>query len=282
MPSKMELYPILLWFGAFLKTCDLAMGFTSSFMARKNNPIPLCNNNCPTLHLTTTRSTWLSATTDSDSSTTAATEKMDATDDMTTEDCLAILDRAAATRAEDSDTVLQALTRLEKLQRQNKNAAADILSYLPGSWQLVFTTGTANTQQKYGKINYFPLKAVQCFNTEGAGTISNGIFVGDFALVQFRGTFQFDPRKRRLEFGFDVLTLLQLLEFQLGKGDAEQLGAASGLGSASNVERVQKEQKKAFFNWISADETIATARGGGGGLALWKRIDRQYAKEDDE
>ena len=29
--------------------------------------------------------------------------------------------------------------------------------------------------------------------------------------------------------------------------------------------------KKPFFNWISADSNIATARGGGGGLALWQR-----------
>ena len=34
--------------------------------------------------------------------------------------------------------------------------------------------------------------------------------------------------------------------------------------------------KKPFFNWISADENVATARGGGGGLALWKRdVDTQ-------
>jgi hypothetical protein len=29
--------------------------------------------------------------------------------------------------------------------------------------------------------------------------------------------------------------------------------------------------RKPFFNWISADATIATARGGSGGLALWRR-----------
>lgn len=34
----------------------------------------------------------------------------------------------------------------------------------------------------------------------------------------------------------------------------------------------EKRDKSAFFNWISADATIATARGGGGGLALWKRV----------
>jgi hypothetical protein len=40
------------------------------------------------------------------------------------------------------------------------------------------------------------------------------------------------------------------------------------LGSKNNV----GTERKAFFNWISADKDIATARGGGGGLALWKRV----------
>tara|TARA_B100000524_G_scaffold190291_1_gene98630 strand:- start:595 stop:711 length:117 start_codon:yes stop_codon:yes gene_type:complete len=38
------------------------------------------------------------------------------------------------------------------------------------------------------------------------------------------------------------------------------------------VVNAQKRELPAFFNWISADEQIATARGGGGGLALWRRL----------
>jgi len=55
-----------------------------------------------------------------------------------------------------------------------------------------------------------------------------------------------------------------------GLGAASGLEAASGLGAKNNVQRA-KSGKKAFFNWISADDEIATARGGGGGLALWRR-----------
>ncbi len=51
-----------------------------------------------------------------------------------------------------------------------------------------------------------------------------------------------------------------------------KIGASTGLGSESNVENAKRD-RKAFFNWISADAKIATARGGGGGLALWQRID---------
>lgn len=72
------------------------------------------------------------------------------------------------------------------------------------------------------------------------------------------------------------LTLMKLLylalKYPLGKGQAAQLGASSGLGSESNVENIQKRDRKAFFNWISANDNIATAQGGGGGLALWKRV----------
>ena len=34
--------------------------------------------------------------------------------------------------------------------------------------------------------------------------------------------------------------------------------------------------------WISADEEVATARGGGGGLALWKREELALQPEDEE
>lgn len=189
--------------------------------------------------------------------------------------CLAVLNRAAETKQEDSEAVYTALADLEKLSRQaakvDTTYAERMLSNLNGSWRLVFTTGTANTQKKYGKINYFPLKAVQSFDTDKM-TIENGIYVGDFCALKFAGTFEFDLMKRRLEFDFAVITLLQFLDVTLKQGQAAKLGAASGLGSESNVANAVKRDKSAFFNWISADATIATARGGGGGLALWKRV----------
>jgi hypothetical protein len=60
-------------------------------------------------------------------------------------------------------------------------------------------------------------------------------------------------------------------KINLGQGQAAQIGASSGLGSDSNVVNAKRD-RKAFFNWIAADYSIATARGGGGGLALWKRV----------
>ena len=77
-----------------------------------------------------------------------------------------------------------------------------------------------------------------------------------------------------MEFDFNELLILNLINLNLGKGEAAKIGASSGLGSESNVENA-KRGRQAFFNWISADENIATARGGGGGLALWKRVEEE-------
>ena len=193
--------------------------------------------------------------------------------------CKAILVKAADTKKEDSETVVQALLDLEKLQRKKAKEEGDVVgeemkTQLNGDWRLIFTTGTAKTQEKYGSVNYFPIKAVQTFRTinEDPMKITNGIFVGDFPLLKFSGEMDFDVKRRKLEFDFNELLVLKLFNLNLGKGDAAQLGASSGLGSKSNVENAKKG-RQAFFNWISADENIATARGGGGGLALWKRVD---------
>lgn len=56
---------------------------------------------------------------------------------------------------------------------------------------------------------------------------------------------------------------------QVGEeGYREKLGSVS----SSNNEKLAESGRRAFFDWISADDEIATARGGGGGLALWKRV----------
>lgn len=198
-------------------------------------------------------------------------------------DSLKVLYRAAETKQEDSDVVYQALMDLEqgmrrirqqqRSQQGNDNGklsvAAQIREQLTGRWQLVFTTGTAKTLQKTGgrRINYFPLTAIQSFNTT-AQTIANGIYFGgtDWAFLEFVGTMEWDETKCRVNFDFDQLQLfnggVKIPLKPMAVGDAA--AAAPALDS--------KKKKLPFFNWISADERIATARGGGGGLALWKRV----------
>ena len=197
-----------------------------------------------------------------------------------------ILYRAAETRSEGSDAVVGALLDLEKLMRQkNKQNPEEMESTLRalsgdggGSWRLIFTTGTINTQERSGRINYFPIKATQSFQS-GESTpwkIENGLYAGGFPLVKFKGAFTWmaSPKSgvTKLEFDFTNLELLNFFDLKLKAGEAANLGAKSGLGSEANAE-LERKGKRPFFNWISADERIATARGGGGGLALWKRVD---------
>lgn len=190
--------------------------------------------------------------------------------------CIKILNSAANTKSEDPEEVVTALEDLEQLARKKSKVdgsfAQDVLTNLNGSWRLIFTTGTKTTQDRIQKtVNYFPIKAVQSFDTStDPYGIENGIYLGDFAVVKFSGPFDFDLVRRKLEFDFTKIAVLGF-EIQIKSEDAAKIGASTGLGSESNVKNSEKG-KRPFFNWISADETIATARGGGGGLALWKRI----------
>jgi hypothetical protein len=191
---------------------------------------------------------------------------------------VALLTRASKSKDEDSEAVYTALADLEKqmraLAKEDPSVAETMLTMMNGDWRLIFTTGTKNTQDRFGAINYFPLKAVQTFRTlQEPKLITNAIYIGDFAVIKFEGEMDFDLKKRKLEFDFTKIGLFnQKIIIPLKQGEAAKLGAKSGLGSESNVKNSSKG-KAAFFNWISADENIATARGGGGGLALWKRVD---------
>jgi hypothetical protein len=190
------------------------------------------------------------------------------------EAALTILDKAAETKTEQTDKVYTALLDLERLQRLKRKSegtaflrsndsyptAEKILRNLNGECRLIFTTGTKETQNKIGKINYFPIKAVQSFDSSVTPMkITNGIFVGDYAVLQFYGEFEFDLKKCKVEFDFDQIALFGFM-INLGKGKAAEIGAASGLGSTGNTKLIEKK-KKPFFNWISVDERIATARG---------------------
>ena len=94
--------------------------------------------------------------------------------------------------------------------------------------------------------------------------------IGDFPLIRFFGDFEWLMDRRKVEFDFDQIAVFNFGRIDLPKGGAAKIGASTGLGSENNVDMVEKN-KKPFFNWISADSEIATARGGGGGLALWRR-----------
>jgi len=121
-----------------------------------------------------------------------------------------VLWRAAATKKEESDSVVAALLSLEQAARrrasEDPSSTEELTRRLDGSWRLCFTTGTIDQQKKSGRINYFPLKAIQSFDFE-AGAIENGIYVGDAAVLKFSGPFDFDLKSRKLEFDFDTIRI---------------------------------------------------------------------------
>ena len=204
-----------------------------------------------------------------------------AASDTEIQDAKALLNRAAVTKLENPDRVLDALELLEKNAKKmlKEDSAAlkdDIMGNISGEWRLIFTTGTKERQKKSGgRVNYFPLKAIQTFDaTVEPMVIENGIYAWDLPLIRFSGDFDFDERKRKLEFDFDLIEILGLFKIKLGRKEVAQIGASTGLGSKNN-EKLADSGRRAFFDWISADESIATARGGGGGLALWKRVDSE-------
>ncbi|GMI12829.1 hypothetical protein TrRE_jg10609 [Triparma retinervis] len=170
---------------------------------------------------------------------------------------------ASPSKKPDRTALFECLVRTEKsnlaISRSDlsETAASRLKKSLTGSWQLVYTTGTVDTQDVTGKKgNYFPIKAVQSFDCE-AGVIKNGIYIGAFCVLQFGGDFDIvDARKGaacRVVFDFDRLLLLSLFDISIG-GERKE------------------DKDRPFFSWILCDDKIATARGKGGGLALWKRI----------
>ena len=119
-----------------------------------------------------------------------------------------VLLSAAESKGESSDAVVGALLSLEKACRErgraDPSANAQVAAKLDGSWRLVFTTGTIDTQKRTGRVNYFPVKAVQSFDM-ATNRIANGIFLGDLAALRFFGDFSFDLASKKLQFDFDTL-----------------------------------------------------------------------------
>jgi hypothetical protein len=168
----------------------------------------------------------------------------------TTEEARAVLVEAAKTRSVDPGKVQSAIDFLEKASRKGKKAPEDeqkqadeLRRLIAGRWRLVFTTGTKGTQAKMGKINYFPVKAVQSFAQLHSSDYSNNIYLGDWPVVQVLGSFEC-PKFRKLEFKVEKIKLGPI-----------------GFGSKGD----------GFFTFFFVDDSIAVARGQGGGLALWSK-----------
>ncbi|KAM3574174.1 hypothetical protein VYU27_003893 [Nannochloropsis oceanica] len=174
----------------------------------------------------------------------------------TVDEAKRVLVEASQTRKVAPELVGAAISFLEKSARKGKKSpedgekeAEELLRKITGRWRLIFTTGTKGTQNTIGKINYFPVKAVQSFGVPFSSSLppsspseyANVIYLGPWPVVQVLGSFNC-PKFQKLEF----------------KVDSIKLGPV-GFGSKGD----------GFFTFFYVDEAVAVARGQGGGLALW-------------
>lgn len=142
------------------------------------------------------------------------------------------------------DALLKLEKTMRAEAKTEPRISAATLAALDGAWRLVFTTGTIDTQKKApraagpghglasgcvstvpppppflhlaihcpsqigGTISYFPFKAVQTFDTSTSPmSITNGIYVGDYPVVQFFGPFEWKEAPRKLTFDFDYISV---------------------------------------------------------------------------
>ena len=79
--------------------------------------------------------------------------------------------------------------------------------------------------KKGGRVNYFPLKAIQKFDANKTPKIiENGIYVWDIPVVRYTGDFDFDARKRKLEFDLKMIEILGLIKIKLGRKEIARIG----------------------------------------------------------
>ena len=96
--------------------------------------------------------------------------------------------------------------------------------------------------------------------------IRNGIYWSGLPLAEFEGIFRWLGERRRLEFDFFTVKVL-------GKDITAVLPDSVKKGAGLLVGANDTYKKQPAFTWIEVNEIVAIARGAGGGVALWRRVD---------
>lgn len=176
-----------------------------------------------------------------------------------------------------SETVVTALVNLEKANKKT----TEPISYdqLLGKWRLWWITGTKKTRQRSGVIlgsgRYLPqwLKITLSYSKNSdftltdaeAGNVENSVSFAGINLT-LTGPTKFFPKQKILAFDFTELTIKCFGKI-IYSGNIRK-------GKASRETFYQEPIKKqAFFRYFLMEEDCIAARGRGGGLALWKRLE---------
>jgi hypothetical protein len=188
-------------------------------------------------------------------------------------DFTSVLERAIASPTTTSpEEVVRALLAAETEAKKNKLHYS--FERLIGSWRLCFITGTKKTRQKAGIVlgagRYLPqfLKIQITYSSSSEpdrGTVENSVSLVGIKLT-LTGPIKFLTPKNILVFDFTRIQIqfwgVKIYEGYIRGGETKE--AEFFPTSVS---------KQAFFSYFSIADRLIAARGKGGGLALWSKVD---------
>jgi hypothetical protein len=190
-------------------------------------------------------------------------------------DRYALLERASQEKDRPpADRLVETLLDIEREALETK----EIVSFerLLGTWRLQFVTGTKKARGRGGillgsgrylprwlsiSLTYHRSQALE--SLEETGKITNQVELGALQL-SLSGPARFLPRQRILAFDFTRMTVT-LLGATLYSGYIRGGEASEATFFSDTI------QKQAFFAYFLLTERAISARGRGGGLALWVR-----------
>lgn len=196
--------------------------------------------------------------------------------EMTSEQVLlkAALFATEGNKIKSPDEVVTALLAAEKKAKKQKISYS--LEQLTGTWRLCFITGTKKTRKRAGIIlgsgKYIPrsLCITITYDTNrdfqpNTGKVTNCV---DLKLIKLSlsGLIKFVTPQNILAFDFTRMELkiggITLYDGYIKSGKEKEATFTT-----------DPLKKQAFFSYFFIDQSAIAARGRGGGLALWSRVD---------
>ena len=203
-----------------------------------------------------------------------------------------ILEQAVLASSDKTDlpspsSVVAALLAVERAKQQKISYSFE---QLIGTWRLCFVTGTKKSRQRAGIVlgagRYIPRFVKISLNYSSAepspldrGRVENRVNLAALQL-SLTGPVRFLSPKNLLAFDFTRMNLklfgVTLYHGYIRSGKAED--ATAEASSAVSVVRKEsfytdKISHQAFFAYFYIGEKAIAARGKGGGLALWSRVE---------
>lgn len=177
------------------------------------------------------------------------------------------------------DSVVSALIQIEKQSKKQKQTYK--IEQLSGNWQLCFITGTKKTIKRAGivlgagryipnwvkiTLSYFsPLNTSAIPQQVEMGMVENTVEFASLKL-SLSGLTKFIDKKNILAFDFTKITV-KLFGVKLYSGYIR--------GGKESEDKFARESvgKQAFFAYFLIQEKFIAARGRGGGLAIWGKLE---------